>query len=267
MSKISDSKLKATLGAYFRTGATHVSDETLNRYMRKARQKFPEWLNLILQEKQDKTSSQKNDELEVSDDKVIWKLVTQNQPLSIDDIFNEFKLRSTVSIDIDQYEVDRFKIESWDVTSFEKGISTTVKNYLTDVRFRKKKQALLDYAEDKRQALELCKEFAPKSVKGKLAEVTDGVMLELGIYDLHYGKLSIIDRTGETGSLEGGSMVFRNAIDDLIRRTSGYNIEQIVFPIGNDFLHINNEAGKHPTERKWNTQIISTRYAGKRKRI
>ncbi len=242
MSKISDDTLKKTLEKYFRTGESHLSAETLARYKRKANARFPEWVESKAPSEGQKQGH--SDEVLVAGDSINWRLVTENKPLSIDDIFNEFRLRSTVSLAIEDYEVERFKVESWDVTSFGEDGAKTVRNFLTDVRFKKKKPELLDYAEDKKQLLELCKEFSPQVPAVKRAKIKSPKMLELGIYDPHYGKLSIIDKTGETGTLKGASIMVRNAVQDLVQRTQAYNIEEIIFPIGNDFLHINNSAGE-----------------------
>lgn len=256
MPNVSTERVKEVLQKYFQTGQTNLTPDALSRYKRVAKTRVPEWYQQFENCEQNSKNGAGKEELEVLGDNVTWKLITRNKPLSIDDIFEEFKLRATVSINIDDYEVDRFKVESWDVTAFEQGVATTVKNYLTDVRFRKKRPEALAYEEDKKQALELCKKYSPRFPALKKQKRKSDKLLELGIYDPHYGKLSIIDKTGETGTLKGASVMVRNAVVDLVSRTKGYDIEEVVFPIGNDFLHINNSGG----ETSNGTQMEYTNY-------
>jgi hypothetical protein len=201
------------------------------------------------------------DEINISENGISCRFV-ENHPLSIDEIWTKFKLSTTERVDIEDYEVYNIKIESWDVTMKQKdGSAKAYRNYLTDVRFRLKKTQVLDFQEDKKQLLDICKTYSPKIPVIKHAKCKDPKMLEIGIYDPHYGKLSIIDKTGETASLEGASIMVRNAVIDLVERTQGYNIKKIVFPIGNDWSHINNTEGttKRGTQMEYTNYLFQIR--------
>ena len=211
--------------------------KTLNRSYNSARSKIRR-----MKLTQNVTMKSPANEMKFHNDEVSCKFNT-NKPLTIDGAFKKFELESSVNIKIDDYEVYFFKVESWDVTCWKSGQAETVKNYLTDVRFKKKAPKKLDLAEDKKQLLDLCKNYSPKISVIKHKKISNANMLELGLYDLHYGKLSIIDTTGETANLEGASVMARNAVTDLVEATQYYNIEKIVFPIGNDWSHINNTMG------------------------
>ena len=176
-------------------------------------------------------------------DKEISLSINDNHPLTIDEIYKRFELETSRKINLDDYEVYSFKVESWDVTAWADGVPQKVRNYLTDVRFRKKKQELIDYATDKKQLLDICKNYAPKNNRVIANTYKDAKLLELGIYDPHYGKLSVIDMTGETATLEGASIMVRNAIIDIVDSVKNYKIEKVLFPIGNDWSHINNSQG------------------------
>lgn len=64
-------------------------------------------------------------------------------------------------------------------------------------------------------------------------------MLEFPIMDLHLGKLSWEDETGESWDLKIAERVFKKVIQDGIEKVKSYNIkpEKIIFPIGQDFFH------------------------------
>lgn len=67
-------------------------------------------------------------------------------------------------------------------------------------------------------------------------------MLEIGIFDAHFGKLAWAPESESNYDLKIAEKVFRHAVEDLVASATGTfdNIEQIVFPVGNDFLHVDN---------------------------
>ena len=62
-------------------------------------------------------------------------------------------------------------------------------------------------------------------------------MLEIALFDLHYGKLAWGEECGYDYNLELAAKLFWNALEDLLERGSTLKPEKIVFPIGQDFLH------------------------------
>ena len=59
------------------------------------------------------------------------------------------------------------------------------------------------------------------------------------LFDVHYGKLALKPEASEDYDLKIASKRFRNGVVDLARRIERKNIARILFPIGNDFFHIN----------------------------
>jgi hypothetical protein len=57
------------------------------------------------------------------------------------------------------------------------------------------------------------------------------------IFDLHLGKLAWAEETGEDYDVKIAAKRFRVALEDLIQKASGYQIQYILFPIGNDFFN------------------------------
>lgn len=79
----------------------------------------------------------------------------------------------------------------------------------------------------------------PKS----LPKVTDPHMLEVSVFDAHFGKLAWQAETGENYDLRIAERVFYDAVQSLVSDARGHAIEHILFPVGQDFLHIDNVAG------------------------
>lgn len=68
----------------------------------------------------------------------------------------------------------------------------------------------------------------------------DGLMLEVPIFDLHFGKLSFSEDVAEHYNYNLARERFNFIIDDVISSLNGVNISKIIFPVGSDFFHIDN---------------------------
>jgi len=71
-----------------------------------------------------------------------------------------------------------------------------------------------------------------------------GLMLEIPIEDVHFGKLSLSEDVAEPYNYNLAKQRFDYVIDDIIDRVQGINIEKIVFPIGSDFFNIDNNSSQ-----------------------
>ena len=65
-------------------------------------------------------------------------------------------------------------------------------------------------------------------------------MLEVNIFDLHFGKLCWNGETGEDYDTKIASKRFHNAIDDIVGKAIFHDVDKIVFPVGNDFFNSDN---------------------------
>lgn len=63
-------------------------------------------------------------------------------------------------------------------------------------------------------------------------------MLVAALNDVHFGKLAWARETGEDYDLRIAERLFRDALEDILARSHGYDIEKIVLPVGNDFFHV-----------------------------
>jgi hypothetical protein len=85
-------------------------------------------------------------------------------------------------------------------------------------------------------------EFSPKYPKLRpRRQPDDPHMLEIDLFDVHFGKLCWEPETGNSYDLKIAERVFRNAVEDLVDKAAGYNIDEIVFPFGNDFVHVDTQ--------------------------
>lgn len=85
---------------------------------------------------------------------------------------------------------------------------------------------------------------APKLEEYKYSD-EEGMMLEIPIMDLHLGKLAWKDETGHNYKLQIAKKLYRGVITDIITQVTTHNIpiEKIVFPLGQDFFHLDTPKG------------------------
>lgn len=72
------------------------------------------------------------------------------------------------------------------------------------------------------------------------------MLLELPIMDLHLGKLAWGAETGQDYDLKIAERLYKATVLDILGKVSGCNfdIEKIVFPVGQDFFHVDNSDSK-----------------------
>lgn len=85
---------------------------------------------------------------------------------------------------------------------------------------------------------------SPKYPKFKaLKPNRDPNMLEVSVFDAHFGKLAWAPETGQSYDLKIAERIFFDAVQSLVNDARGHFIEKILFPVGQDFLHIDNVQG------------------------
>lgn len=101
---------------------------------------------------------------------------------------------------------------------------------------------------------------APKYPKlGRIKKrLKDPHMLELGLYDSHFGKLCWHEETGEDYDLKIAQKRYIGAVEELLDKACRFEIEKIVFPVGQDFFNIDN---KQNTTTAGTPQDCDGRYA------
>jgi hypothetical protein len=92
----------------------------------------------------------------------------------------------------------------------------------------------------------------------KLPKVTDPHLLEVSVFDVHFGKYAWKPESGDNYDLKIAESVYLDAVKELARKSASHPIERILFPVGQDFLHIDNVQG---TTTGGTPQDSDSRYA------
>jgi len=86
--------------------------------------------------------------------------------------------------------------------------------------------------------LEQLKEYSPKFEKIKREKVTDPHCLIIDPSDVHVGKYASKEETGEHYDIQKAVDQVDEGIDGILNKAFGFNIDKVIFVIGNDCLHI-----------------------------
>ncbi len=80
-------------------------------------------------------------------------------------------------------------------------------------------------------------------------EYRDPHLLELALYDHHFGMLAWRRETGQDYDLRYAEYLYLEAVKGLLSRARGYEIDEILMPVGQDFFHVNDQSEKTPKNR------------------
>ncbi len=157
------------------------------------------------------------------------------------------QLLAHAKVDLAIWEIVEHKVNNWEVTGKRHAGQDAAGHWLPQTLWKTGNRQIT--VKLKRRApkpiqdgiRELLKNVRPIAVKAppKRNRKSDLHMLEVGIYDHHFGKLAWSEEAGENYDLKIAERRFFASIDDIIARANGFTIEKVVMPVGNDFFHVN----------------------------
>jgi hypothetical protein len=143
-------------------------------------------------------------------------------------------------IDLESWEVDRYVVNKWEVGTKIDGLIITeplfqVKAWLKRLNFKK------ELANIKAEMMNEMRNEAPIYVRYERKDINAKKnLLEINIFDLHFGKLCWGEETGDNYDTKIAEKRFFGALQTLLDRTSNFDFQKILFPIGNDFFNSDN---------------------------
>jgi len=152
---------------------------------------------------------------------------TSNKICTVEDVLAYAK------IDPDLWEVDRVISNHWDTTmKIGDDKHKTVTNYQIKVYLKRKITPAVE------RALATVNKIKSVSIKPK--KLSGNNVAFIGLYDTHFGKLGWKEEVDENCDLKTTKKFYLNAIYDTVERLKAFRVSKIIYPIGQDFLHINN---------------------------
>jgi hypothetical protein len=180
----------------------------------------------------------------IEDDK--FQLVVESLTISTVD-----EALAAANVDLDVWQVKQSRVNSWQVSmkirDTKDGPERIVQRTNYQVRIDLVPRIVKPIDAALNQLVTRLIENPIKSSPRKYKTSLDACMLEIALYDAHFGKLAWAKETRqEDYDTEIAERVYVDACEDIISRATNQNIEKIVFPIGQDFFHINNPEGFTP---------------------
>jgi hypothetical protein len=194
----------------------------------------------------------------------IHVICASRRMLSKEDVINQFK------IDINQWEVEKFKVKTsegyrkdrkvkWKVVDGrvvegdvdDTGQMLVVPLYHIEVHLVRKTEQIRATSAI-RDLIDEAKRGAPKYPKIKREPMKDGLLYEIAMPDLHFGRLAWDEETGENYDVRIAADMVRQVLADLLAYAAGHPVAKILLPLGNDFLNVDNkeETTTHGTRQQ-----------------
>jgi hypothetical protein len=162
------------------------------------------------------------------------------------------ELLAHAKVDLDVWEVAEYKINRWEVAGKRKvaigtkSIETLwqVPNLQITVKLRRKAPKTIQEG-----ILGLIAKFpqAPKPKPRKARPASH--LVEFSLYDCHFGKLCWGKQTGSDDyDLQIATEDYTQAVDHMAEHVSHYAVDEVVIPLGNDFLHFDDFSTKATTK-------------------
>lgn len=174
----------------------------------------------------------------------ILKATPDEKQISLNNIDTEVKTLE------DLFEVCEINPAEWDVVSWEcKKWDLGIKNkdgeievkplYSVSAKF-KKLNADTDISLQKDVLLKELYKVSPVVEFKHQREYQKTQLLELALFDMHFGKLAHADESGEDYDLKIAEQRYYKAISTLLSRVNLKNIGRILLPVGQDLINVDN---------------------------
>lgn len=141
-------------------------------------------------------------------------------------------------VDLAIWEVERSVVNKWDMGYTDADKQAHAKG-LWQVKVwlkRRARKGLTDALEELHRRAE---QYAPEYELPRLTVRGDHLYV-VSLYDQHFGKLAWEQETGNNYDIEIAERLFSRAVEDLLGYAQGLPVERILFPVGHDFLHVDN---------------------------
>ena len=175
---------------------------------------------------------------------------------------------SHCNVDKDIWEVERHVFNSWQTTLGKGGGDYNKStNYQVKIWFKRKLKEIAqrNFAAELKAEL---KSVSPIVLLKKRSHFVNGKLLEIDIFDPHFGKLAWGEETGENYDITIAEERYMTALSELLHRASGGDrIEKILFPIGNDLMHTDTTTAtttgntQQDVDVRWQKMWLRTRAA------
>ena len=156
------------------------------------------------------------------------------------------QLLERCQVDLTQWNVARYQVNKWDVTSWKQGFPQTWENF--QVKATLEKNVIAAEAKTFEEIFrDMMKNYTPPTVASNAIptfnweDQEENNMLEVSLFDLHFGKLGWKGEVGENFDTKIARSRFLSGIERILAKAKHFQFNKILFPIGNDFFNSDNQ--------------------------
>jgi len=142
-------------------------------------------------------------------------------------------------IDTNEWVIDRWVCNKWEMGAKLKDDTIKVTPLFQIKVWLSKNKPVIDLTVFRDSIIKDMQKHSPKYPKIKYPKQEPN-LLEINLFDLHLGKLAWDEETGTNYDLQIAERVFNDTIDKLIIQANPYNVDRILFIVGNDFFNVDN---------------------------
>ena len=153
------------------------------------------------------------------------------------------KLLEIYNIDLEIWEIEKQIVNTWEVGAKGPDGKITTTPLFQVKLWLKKKQVLFELQNVRQEFLEDLKKLSPQVPSNFRKQPQEGKLLEITVFDLHFGKVAWHEEVGENYNIEIATQRFNDCIDYFMDLYKGTSLDRILLPISNDFF---NSDRSHP---------------------
>ena len=147
-------------------------------------------------------------------------------------------LLQACNVDLNIWEVDKYDIGTYEVTGFDANRKPITITMFRTKAWLKRIDPTMNIQKIREELVEdlvpLFDSVPAQVIRPSSFKDDDQHLLEINACDLHIGKIGI---KGDEYSIDIARKRMLDALEHLVKRSSGFYIDQILFVVGNDFLN------------------------------
>lgn len=152
------------------------------------------------------------------------------------------QLLEAAEVDRTMWDVDHYTVNKYEQASKDDEGNANITE-LFQIKAKLKRLSWVSYDNVCRSLLEQIgktKKNHPKNNLSMHCNESYSNLLEINIFDAHIGKLAWSEETGDGYNLEEAERRYNKVFDILVARATAFNIDRVLYVVGNDFFHIDN---------------------------
>ena len=158
---------------------------------------------------------------------------------------NEAELVELFQVDLTVWEIVAWKAKAWQMGfKAPDGEGTSLPLFSVAAEFKKKTLVIAVRTEIDALIEQMRLHSPVYSPSRYYYREEEGFLFEPSIYDVHFGKLSWPEESGDAYDIGIAKERYDEAIDYLIQQSGHYNIQRVLFPVGHDFFHVDTRENK-----------------------